>query len=131
PGMVGQRIVGLAHRGPAGVDHPWVAALEAAPFTPPGADGVDRGEVRELVRRGTVVESEGVFFASASIDQAARLLAAKLAEQPDGFTVAEARDWFDTTRKYVLPLLAHLDRTGITRRREDLRIAGARLPAAE
>ncbi|MEM9134547.1 MAG: selenocysteine-specific translation elongation factor [Actinomycetota bacterium] len=112
-------------------DHPWVAALEAEPFTPPSADGVDRGEVRELVRRGTVVESEGVFFATAAIDQAARLVATKLADQPDGFTVAEARDWFATTRKYVLPLLAHLDRTGMTRRRDDLRIAGARLPAAE
>lgn len=112
-------------------DHPWVAALEAEPFTPPSPDGVDRGEVRELVRRGTVVESEGVFFAAAAIDRAARLVAAKLADQPEGFTVAEARDWFATTRKYVLPLLAHLDRTGMTRRREDLRIAGARLPAAE
>ena len=112
-------------------DHPWLAELEAAPFTPPGPDGVDRAEVRELVRRGTVVESEGVFFAAAAVEQAGKLLATKLAEQPDGFTVAEARDLFGTTRKYVLPLLAHLDRTGVTRRRDDLRIAGARLPAAD
>ena len=33
-------------------------------------------------------------------------------------------------RKYVLPLLAHLDQTGMTRRRGDYRIAGPRLPPA-
>jgi selenocysteine-specific elongation factor len=112
-------------------DHPWVAALEADPFSPPGPDGVDRGEVRELVRRGSVVENGGVYFAAAAIDEAGRRLARLLADQPAGFTVAEARDLFGTTRKYVLPLLAHLDQTGVTRRRDDLRIAGPRLPALD
>ena len=112
-------------------DHPWVAALEAAPFTPPAADGVDRGEVRELVRRGTVIESGGVYFAASAISEAARGLAGLLRQQPTGFTVAEARDMFGTTRKFVLPLLGHLDQTGVTRRRDDLRIAGPRLPAAD
>lgn len=109
-------------------DHPWVAALEAAPFTPPNADGIDRAEVRELVRRGTVVEQDGVHFANASILRAGQLLAGRFAEQPDGLTVAEVRDLLGTTRKFVLPLLNHLDRTGQTRRREDVRIAGPRLP---
>lgn len=112
-------------------DHPWVAALEAEPFNPPGAEGIDRGEVRELVRRGTVVEQDGVYFAAAAMVEAARRLAGLLASQPAGFTVAEARDLLGTTRKYVLPLLAQLDGTGVTRRRDDLRIAGPRLPAAE
>lgn len=111
-------------------DHPWVAALEADPFNPPGPDGVDRGEVRELVRRGLVVEEDGVHFAAAAIAEAARRMAGLLATRPDGFTVAEARDELGTTRKFVLPLLAHLDRTGVTRRRGDFRIAGPRMPAA-
>ena len=73
-------------------DHPWVAAMDAQPFTPPPPDGIDRGEVRELVRRGTVVESDGVYFSAAGVDRAARELAVLLAAQPAGFTVAEARD---------------------------------------
>lgn len=108
--------------------HPWVAALEADPFNPPGPDGVDRGEVRELVRRGLVVEEDGVHFAAAAIAEAARRMAGLLTTRPDGFTVAEARDELGTTRKFVLPLLAHLDRTGVTRRRGDFRIAGPRMP---
>ena len=109
-------------------DHPWIAELEAEPFTPPSADGVDRGEVRELVRRGLVIEQDNVFFAASSIDKAARLVAAALAKQPDGITVAEVRDILGTSRKFVLPILAYLDGNGMTRRREDVRIAGPRLP---
>jgi selenocysteine-specific elongation factor len=51
-----------------------------------------------------------------------------LSSKPDGVTVAEVRDAFGTTRKYMLPLLARLDGTGVTRRRGDLRIGGPRLP---
>ncbi|MEM7276020.1 MAG: selenocysteine-specific translation elongation factor [Actinomycetota bacterium] len=111
-------------------DHPWVAALEAEPFAPPGPDGIDRGELRELVRRGTVVEQDGVYFARAAVDQAVVALRDALAASPGGLTVAEIRDLWATTRKFALPLLAHLDGTGVTRRREDLRIAGPRMPAA-
>jgi selenocysteine-specific elongation factor len=112
-------------------DHPWLAALEAEPFTPQGPDGFDRAEVRELVRRGDVVEQDGIYFASSAIAEAARRLATALAANPEGVTVADARDLLTTTRKYVLPLLNHLDQTGVTRRRGDVRIAGPRLPAGE
>lgn len=110
-------------------DHPWVAALEQSPFSPPGVEGVDRGEVRELVRRGTIVEQDGVYFALAAVNQAIDLVAELLAANPTGFTVAQARDVLATTRKYVLPLMAHLDKTGVTRRLGDVRVGGPRLPA--
>ena len=109
-------------------DHPFIAALESAPFQPPGPDGVDRGELRELVRRGLVVEEDGIFFAASAVDQAAKVVARMLAAKPDGVTVAEIREEWGTTRKYALPLLARLDGTGMTRRRDDVRIAGRRLP---
>lgn len=108
-------------------DHPWLQLLEAEPFNPPGPDGFDRGEVRELVRRGTVIEQDGVFFAASAVDRAARLIAERLAVT-DGITVADARDLLGTSRKFVLPMLNHFDRNGITRRRDDLRIAGPRIP---
>ena len=63
-----------------------------------------------------------------AIDEAARVVARLLADQPDGITVAEARDAWGTTRKFAIPLITRLDETGVTRRRGDLRIAGPRLP---
>jgi len=108
--------------------HPFVVALEAQPFSPPEPAGVDRAELRELVRRGLVVDCEGSYFAPASIAAAAKRVAELLAAEPEGVTVAQVRDALGTTRKHALPLLAHLDATGVTRRRGDLRIAGPRLP---
>jgi len=112
-------------------DHPYVAALEAEPFNPPdpGEVGIDPAELRELVRRGQVVQRDGVSFAAAAVERAARMVADLLAEHPAGFTASQAREAFATSRKYALPLLAQLDATGVTRRRGDVRIAGPRLPS--
>lgn len=109
--------------------HPYLSALDAAPFDPPEPTDVDRTELREMVRRGHVVVSEGVWFSASAIDLAARVVAQLLAAQPDGFTVADARDALGTTRKYAVPLLSQLDSTGVTRRHGERRVAGPRLPS--
>jgi selenocysteine-specific elongation factor len=109
-------------------DHPWLAALVANPFSPPEPAGVDRRELRELVRRGLVVERDGAYFAPAAVTMAAGIVAGLLQHHSDGVTVAAVRDALGTSRKHVLPLLAHLDATGVTRRRGDVRVAGPRLP---
>ena len=109
-------------------DHPFVAALEASPFAPPEPSGVNRAELAELVRRGLIVEREGVYFGPKAVDAAARRVAELLVENPEGVTVAQVRDGLGTTRKHALPLLAHFDAAGVTRRRGDLRIGGPRLP---
>lgn len=110
-------------------EHPYLAALETAPFSPPSPAeaGVDRGELRELVRQGRVVESGGVYFSAAALRQAARVLRQLLAGEPEGVSASRLREALGTSRKFVLPLLAHFDRSGVTRRRGDLRVAGPRL----
>jgi len=132
-GLLGDAVIEAGRLVPVGAvdplaDHPFVAALAASPFTPPGPDGVDRGELRELVRRGDVIEVEGIFYSASAIDAAARLAARLLVDDPDGFTVSAFREAAGNTRKHAMPLLSHLDGTGMTRRRGDVRIAGPRLP---
>ena len=108
--------------------HPYLAALEATPFAPPAPDDVPRAELRELVRRGLVVERNGIFFAPKAVEAAAEVVARLLASSPEGVATTVVRQALGTTRKYALPLLALLDAMGITRRREDVRVAGRRLP---
>lgn len=94
--------------------------LAANPFAPPEltelarTHGVDHRELAALVQRGDIVRSGRVTFARQTIELAEqRLRAAGLDERT--FTAAEAKDAWDTTRKYAIPLLEHLDRTGVTR----------------
>ena len=109
--------------------HPYLAALAAGGMSPPAPNGVDRAELRELVRRGLVVERDGQWFHADAVTAAAELAARLLAERPEGFTVSEFRDAAGVTRKHALPLVSELDARGVTRRRGDYRVAGPRLPA--
>ncbi|MHB8244140.1 MAG: selenocysteine-specific translation elongation factor [Acidimicrobiales bacterium] len=124
-------------RGAGGTDpgdgldgHPYLDALLACLFRPPSPEeaAVDRRELRELVRSGRIIESDGSYFAAEAMNRAAEEIAVLLAAKPGGVTVSEIREALGTTRKYLMPLLAHLDGAGVTRRRVDLRIAGPLLP---
>ena len=109
-------------------DHPFVAALLSGGVTPPDASGVDKVQLRELLRRKLVVERDGVYFHPSTIDSVANAAARLLQQHPEGFTVAQLRDDLGVSRKYALPLVNELDARGITRRRGDVRVAGPRLP---
>jgi selenocysteine-specific elongation factor len=91
---------------------------------------VQRGELRELVRRGLVVERDGVCFHPSAIDAAAVVAARLLAGDAGGFTVSQFREAVGASRKYAMPLLAELDARGVTRRRGDVRIGGPKLPTS-
>jgi selenocysteine-specific elongation factor len=110
--------------------HPYVLALEAVPFAPPTPEeaGVTRTEVRDLIRRGAVIERDGVHFAASAVAEGARRVAVVLAAAPEGATASALREALGTSRKYALPLLNLLDAEGVTRRRGDVRIGGPRLP---
>jgi selenocysteine-specific elongation factor len=106
-----------------------LARLEDSPWSPPAFQLSDRGALRELERRGAAVEVGGDWFANSAIEAAIVVVAGILGRKPEGFTVAEARDALGITRKHAVPLLGHLDSIGVTRRRDDVRVAGPRLPA--
>ena len=109
-------------------DHPLAEAVRAGGFAPEPPAGADRTTIRELIRRGVLVEREQIVFHIDAITAAARVAAELLAADPAGFTVAQFRDRTGASRKFALPLVAELDARGVTRRRDDLRIGGPRLP---
>jgi selenocysteine-specific elongation factor len=111
-------------------NHPLAEAVRAGGFAPEMPGDADRTAVRELIRRGTLVERDQIVFHIEAIDAAASVAAELLAVDGAGFTVAQFRDRTGASRKFALPLVAELDARGITRRRDDLRIAGPRLPTA-
>ncbi len=109
------------------LDHPYLTTLRKSPFDPPPPTGVARNDLRRLVRSGLVVETNGLWFAASAIEEAAARISALLAENPAGVRVSDVRDALGASRRTVLPLLSHLDATGMTRRDGDLRTAGPKL----
>lgn len=109
-------------------DHPFLEVARTGGVAPPEPTGIDPKQLRELVRRSRLVERDGLFFHPSAVDTAALAAARLLAASPDGFTVSEFREALSITRKHAVPLAAELDARGITRRRDDRRIAGPRLP---
>ncbi len=81
-----------------------------------------------LIEQGTLVKvgnaADAVLFLRESYDEALVRLLAYLREHGK-MTAAEARDVLGTTRKYILPLLEHMDERRITRRIGDERVVGS------
>ena len=106
--------------------------FRANPYTPPGraeAESIVGADIlvalieqRRLVKLGSSTqEANAVLFLRETYDEALARLLAYLREHGK-ITVAGARDVLGTTRKYVLPLLEHMDERKMTRRIGDERI---------
>jgi selenocysteine-specific elongation factor len=101
------------------------------PYTPPGraeSEAIVGAEVlAALIEQGRLVKLgsslDAVLFLRETYEEAIAKLVAFLREHGK-MTAAEARDVLATTRKYILPLLEHMDERRITRRIGDERILG-------
>jgi len=99
-----------------------IEELDASPFTPPAPSNLPLA--RTLVREGTLVDVDGIVFTRAAVDRARSMVLDALRAR-HALTIADVRELLGSTRKYVVPLLGRFDAEGTTRRRGDLRIAGA------
>jgi selenocysteine-specific elongation factor len=105
--------------------------LEAGGGQPPevpdleAALGLDTPAVLRALKlldtRGKVFKTETHWFAASWVEEARRRLATH-AERHGGFTPADARTLLDSTRKWVIPFLEALDKTGFSRRQGDRRL---------
>ncbi|HWJ81506.1 MAG TPA: SelB C-terminal domain-containing protein [Nocardioides sp.] len=95
--------------------------LAAAPFAAPTAArlaelGLDDRRAAAAARAGRLLRlAPGIVLLPGADRAAVRLLA----DLPQPFTTSEARQRLATSRRVVLPLLAHLDAAGLTRRLAD------------
>jgi selenocysteine-specific elongation factor len=107
-----------------------VRELEEAGASPPSLSDLGRrydpALLRALIRSGELVQvSPDLAFSAPAVERFKSAVAERI-ERSGPITVAQFRDLIQTTRKYALPLLEHLDRTGFTRRQGDLRFLGSR-----
>jgi selenocysteine-specific elongation factor len=103
-----------------------VARVTAAEPTPPTiaelrSEGVGRETLEAALRAGALVRIAPDLVLSPAL--VARAVDAVREAGAAGITVSGIRERLGTTRKYAVPLMEHLDRTGVTRRSGDLRFA--------
>jgi selenocysteine-specific elongation factor len=80
--------------------------------------GFGRDVIEAAARQGLLVKISGdLVMTPAFVDRATGIVRSA----PAGITVSAFREALGTTRKYAVPLLEHLDRAGVTRRKGDLR----------
>jgi len=97
----------------------------AVPYAPPsvkeGQAEVGEDVYAALVELGQLTQvSPEVVFRKADYEQMVAAVRDLLAQKGQ-ITAAEVRDLFNTSRKYALGLLEHLDSTGVTKRDGDFR----------
>jgi len=81
-----------------------------------------------LIEQGRLIKlGEGVLFLRATYEDAVAKIVGYIRIH-EKVTVAEARDVLGATRKYILPLLEHMDALRITRRIGDDRVLGTAAP---
>ena len=100
----------------------FLSALERDPYSPPSDQPLDPELLGALVDQSKVIKvNESVVFAVAAYREMSEKIIAYLGTN-GSITVAEARTMFDSSRKYMLPLLEYLDQQQITRRVGDERV---------
>ncbi|MFD1929997.1 MULTISPECIES: SelB C-terminal domain-containing protein [Nonomuraea] len=98
------------------------AELSAHPYQAPETSrlaqlGLGTRELAAAVRAGSLLRvTEGVVLLPGADSGAAELLR----RLPQPFTVSQARRALDTSRRVAVPLLEHLDRSGITERVDEI-----------
>ena len=103
-----------------------VEAVRGGEPTPPAVSelqtaGFERSLIDSLVRSGALVRiSPDLVLTSGFVKRAEDIVRAA---GESGITVSAMRERLGTSRKYAVPLMEHLDRTGVTRRSGDLRFA--------
>jgi len=96
--------------------------LSRNPYSPPGESLPEPELLNMLIEERRVVKiSDNVIFSASAYDEMVGRVIEHLKSQGK-ITVAEVRDMFQTSRKYALALMEHLDERKITRRLGDERV---------
>jgi selenocysteine-specific elongation factor len=109
------------------LQHPVIDRLRDDGCAPSTPTGITNADLRRLAKLGVLFERDGEWFHVDALTKAQNTARELLTSHPAGFTLSQFRDALGITRKHAVPLATELDARGITRRRDDVRIAGPRL----
>lgn len=100
--------------------------FEANPYGPPTRkqclEKIEQPLLNALVEMGQLIQVNEDVLLQPEAYQAMRTAVIDHIKAQGQITLAELRDKFNTSRKYAVAVLEHLDQTGVTLRRGDIRV---------
>ncbi len=100
----------------------YLRVLSENPYSPPGDVKIEQDLLSLLLRQEKVVKvSEGVVFLKDAYEEMVSRITAH-AKEHGSVTIADVREMFGNSRKYITALLEYLDEKKITRRSGDARV---------
>ncbi len=100
----------------------YLASLQANPYSPPSDQALEPDLLNLLIDESRVIKvAEGVVFEAQAYQQMVERVVEHIRSHGQ-ITVAEVRDLFNSSRKYALALLEHLDQEKVTQRIGDQRV---------
>ena len=100
----------------------YLAALRSNPYSPPTDTAISDDLLNLLIDEGRVIRlNESVVYDTAAYEEMVGVIVSTIKEQGK-MNVGQVRDQFQTSRKYALSLLEHLDQQRVTRRVGDDRV---------
>ncbi|MGB1286344.1 MAG: selenocysteine-specific translation elongation factor [Aggregatilineales bacterium] len=111
-----------------------ITKMNEQPYTPPSYKEslkfIDEPVLRALIERDDIVQVHPDVIFTQNAYQHMQHTILNLIDEQGAIDAKQARDFFGSSRKYIIALLEYLDNTGITKRDGDLRVRGHRTPAA-
>ncbi len=102
----------------------YLRQLSQNPYSPAPDIALEPDLLNLLIDRGQVVKTTaGVIFSAAAYNDMVAKIMARI-KKNGKITLAEVRDMFQSSRKYVLALLEYMDEKKLTKRVGDDRVAG-------
>jgi selenocysteine-specific elongation factor len=109
----------------------YLKQLNQNPYSPAPDVILEPDLLNLLIDRGQAVKTvAGVIFASAAFEAMTSQIMTRI-KQNGKITLAEVRDMFQSSRKYTLAILEHLDDKKLTKRVGDDRVVGEKVIAPE
>ncbi|MBI4306140.1 MAG: selenocysteine-specific translation elongation factor [Chloroflexi bacterium] len=100
----------------------YLASLASSRYTPPTDQKIDPEILNALVMQGRVIKAnEDVVFLKSAYEEMATRVVERI-NTKGKVTLADLRDMFGQSRKYILAVLEHMDRMQLTRRVGDDRV---------
>lgn len=106
------------------LQHPYVELFRTGGLQTPDTANLDRNVIRQLIQKTVLYEHDNIAFHIDVLLALRPQLGELWNQSPEGFSMSQLRESLGITRKHAVPLATCLDKVGLTKRVDNVRLPG-------